>query len=109
MRRKRRRRRRKRFDSRPIVTSPVVTSSSFVFCSQEVDPNRAVKKQLGDTNFYCPVALKDRGVLWPGNPEIASKFREKTYYLSTPEARDEFLENPTKFLPKDQPFTVSNA
>ena len=74
-----------------------------------MDPNRAVKKQLGDTNFYCPVALKERGVLWPGNPEIASKFREKTYYLSTPEARDEFLENPTKFLPKDQPFTVSNA
>ena len=76
---------------------------------QEEDPNRATKKQLGDLNYYCPVALQDKGVLWPGNPEVAAKFREKIYYLSTPEARDKFLEDPTVFLPKDKPFNVMHC
>ena len=73
---------------------------------EEQDPNRATKKQLGDTNYYCPVALKEKGVLWPGNPEVAARYREKTYYISTSEARDKFLENPAAFLPKDKPFDV---
>ena len=79
----------------------------FYFTVQEEDPNRAVKKQLGDTNYYCPVALKDKAVLWPGNPEVAARYREKTYYLSTPANRDRFLQKPTTFLPTIQPFIVS--
>jgi adenylate/nucleoside-diphosphate kinase len=47
-----------------------------------------------DTNWFCPVALKENFVLYPGNPEVASKYREKTYYFSTNEARDKFLANP---------------
>ena len=74
---------------------------------QEEDPNRATKKQLGDTNYYCPVALQEKGVLWPGNPEVAAKFREKIYYMSTPDARDKFLEDPNVFLPKDKPLEVT--
>ncbi|CAH1800212.1 unnamed protein product, partial [Owenia fusiformis] len=41
------------------------------------DPNRSKKKPLGDVNYYCPVALKENGVLYPGNPEIGAKYREK--------------------------------
>ena len=74
---------------------------------EESDPNRAVKQQLGDTTYYCPVALQEKGVLWPGNPEVAAKYREKIYYISTSEAREKFLENPTAFLPKEKPFDVS--
>lgn len=77
---------------------------------QEEDTNRGrgKKKPLGDTNWFCPVALKENFVLYPGNPEVASKYREKTYYFSTNEARDKFLANPEEFLPKDKPLEVTN-
>jgi YHS domain-containing protein len=78
-------------------------------CFQEEDPNRNKKKPLGDTNHFCPVALKDNFVLYPGNPEIASKYREKVYYFSTNEARDKFIVNPTEFLPKHKPLDVSTG
>lgn len=73
---------------------------------QEEDTNRSVKKTLGDTNYFCPVVLKENGVLWPGNPEIAARYREKNYYMSSNENRDKFLLDPEIYLPKDKPFTV---
>ena len=71
---------------------------------EEEDPNRSQKKPLGDVSYFCPVALKENDVLWPGDPEIAAKYREKTYYLSSREAREKFLENPSDYLPKDKAF-----
>ena len=77
-------------------------------CQQEeVDPNRSPKKQLGDTNFYCPVLLTEKGVLWPGDPECSAKFREKIYYFADDIAREKFLATPEAFLPKDRPPVVS--
>ena len=73
---------------------------------QEEDPNRNKKKPLGDTNHYCPVALKETNVLYPGNPEVASKYREKIYYFSSNEARDKFLSSPEDFLPTNGPPKV---
>ena len=29
------------------------------------------RKPWGETHHFCPVALNDKGVLWPGNPETA--------------------------------------
>ena len=79
----------------------------FVLCQQEeVDPNRSPKKPLGDTNFYCPVSLTERGVLWPGDPECSAKFREKIYYFADESAREKFLATPEAFLPKDSPPVV---
>ena len=48
----------------------------------------------------------DKDILWPGNPEIAAKYREKSYYFSSAEARDKFLEDPTVYLPKGKPVKV---
>lgn len=62
---------------------------------------------MGDTNHFCPVALVENNVLYPGNPELAAKFRERVYYLSSSEAREKFLESPEQFLPKGKPFNVS--
>ena len=73
---------------------------------QEEDPNRNKKKPLGDTNHYCPVALKETSVLFPGNPEVAAKYREKVYYFSSNDARDKFLANPEEFLPRNGPPKV---
>lgn len=52
------------------------------------------------------MALKENDVLWPGDPETAAKYREKTYYLSSRDAREKFLENPVDYLPKGKPFTA---
>ena len=64
------------------------------------------KRPLGDTQHYCPVELKDRGVLYPGNQEIAAKYREKTYYFSTPDAREKFMRGPDQYVAKDKPLRV---
>eukprot|EP00057_Strongylocentrotus_purpuratus_P026855 XP_011681329.1 PREDICTED: adenylate kinase 9 [Strongylocentrotus purpuratus] len=69
---------------------------------EEVTKNK--KKQFGDTKHFCPVALKEQNVLWPGNPEIAAKYREKVYYCSNPEARDKFIAEPTSYVAKGKPF-----
>jgi len=73
---------------------------------EEVDPNRGPKKQLGDTSFYCPVSLTEKGVLWPGDPECSAKYREKIYYFADETAREKFLATPDAFLPKDSPHVV---
>ena len=65
------------------------------------------RKPFGETRHYCPVMLKEKGVLWPGTPEIGGKYREKVYFFSSPEARTKFLENPEEYLQKDEPLQVS--
>lgn len=71
--------------------------------------NKDKKKIFGDTNHYCPVMLKDKFVLWPGIAECAAKYRERTYFFSSPEARGTFLEGPESFLPSDKPLEVRNC
>ncbi|KAL9969395.1 hypothetical protein ACROYT_G021608 [Oculina patagonica] len=66
--------------------------------------NKDKKKIFGDTNHHCPVMLKDKFVLWPGIPECAAKYRERTYFFSSMEARGTFLEDPENYLPSDKPL-----
>ncbi|XP_071335378.1 adenylate kinase 9 isoform X3 [Trachinotus anak] len=62
------------------------------------------KRLLGDTHHFCPVALKNHNVLWPCTDEIAAKYRERTFYFSSPEAREAFLQNPAQFVAKSGPL-----
>ena len=32
------------------------------------------RKPWGDSSFYCPVAQKEQGVLWPGTEEYALRY-----------------------------------
>ena len=64
------------------------------------------KKIFGDTSHYCPVMLKEKSVLWPGIAECAAKYRERTYFFSSPESRGTFLEDPESFLPNGKPLEV---
>ena len=73
----------------------------------EEDPTRSLNVPLGDTNYFCPVVLKHKSVLWPGNPEISAKYREKVYYFSSDEAKEEFIADPLPFLDKEKPPLVS--
>lgn len=75
---------------------------------EDGDPfNRERKKLFGDTKFYCPVMLKERSVLWPGTVECAAKYRERTYFFSSIEARTKFIEDPERYLSVDTPVEVS--
>ncbi|NWR71006.1 KAD9 kinase, partial [Centropus unirufus] len=62
------------------------------------------KRQLGDTKHFCPVSLKENFILYPGVQEHAAKYREKFYYFSTPEYRDEFLKNPEEYVAHNEPI-----
>ena len=64
------------------------------------------KKIFGDTKHFCPVLMKEKNVLWPGIPECAAKYRERTYFFSSPEAKTTFMENPEQFVSKDRPLQV---
>ncbi|XP_068199434.1 adenylate kinase 9 [Antennarius striatus] len=73
--------------------------------SEEDDEgDTATKRLLGDTLHFCPVALKNHNILWPCTDKIVAKYREKTYYFSTPEALEVFLQNPVHFVAKTAPL-----
>ena len=56
------------------------------------------KRFLGDTKHFCPVALRELGVLWPGDYDKAAVFRNKIYFFSKDEARDKFIKNPKAYV-----------
>ncbi|XP_040920922.1 adenylate kinase 9 [Toxotes jaculatrix] len=72
--------------------------------AEEEEEGDTTAKRLGDTHHFCPVALKNHNVLWPCTDEIAAKYREKTFYFSSLQARDAFLRNPTPFVAKTEPL-----
>ena len=73
---------------------------------EERDNEAALRdhKPWGETRHYCPVALKEQAVLWPGNPELACKYREKVYQFSTQAAKERFILEPKMYLPSDEPI-----
>ncbi|XP_064400448.1 adenylate kinase 9-like [Halichondria panicea] len=65
---------------------------------EESEEEMLKKKPWGDTRHFCPVALAEKGVLWPGSQDYALRYREKLYFFSTEEAKDLFAADPMKFL-----------
>ncbi|XP_035277888.1 adenylate kinase 9 isoform X1 [Anguilla anguilla] len=64
------------------------------------------KRLLGDCQHFCPVVLKESSVLVPCTDEFAAKYREKAYYFSGAEAREQFLQNPELYVAHTQPLQV---
>ncbi|KAJ8355677.1 hypothetical protein SKAU_G00184710 [Synaphobranchus kaupii] len=62
------------------------------------------KRLLGDCQHFCPVLLKESGVLMPRTDECAAKYRETAYYFSSPEARAQFLQNPEVYTAHAEPL-----
>ncbi|OAF69647.1 hypothetical protein A3Q56_02552 [Intoshia linei] len=73
---------------------------------ESIDPNRSPNKKLGDTNYFCPVRMKNKNVLVPSNSEISARYKEKIYYLSTVEAREAFVKNPNNYISLDKPQKI---
>uniref|UniRef100_H3AND6 Adenylate kinase 9 n=1 Tax=Latimeria chalumnae TaxID=7897 RepID=H3AND6_LATCH len=66
--------------------------------------NREKKRFHGDSKHFCPVELKEKCVLYPGERDISAKYKEKIYYFSTEEAREKFLKDPQDFVAYDEPL-----
>lgn len=49
-----------------------------------------------------------RNVLCPCTDKIAAKYREKTFFFFTPEARESFIQNPTQFVAQNGPLKVKS-
>ena len=67
------------------------------------------KKPWGHTSYFCPVALKKNGVLWPGNQELAARYRDKLYCFNSEEAKESFLADPLQYVADSScPIQVHN-
>uniref|UniRef100_A0A8C1UAR6 Adenylate kinase 9 n=1 Tax=Cyprinus carpio TaxID=7962 RepID=A0A8C1UAR6_CYPCA len=69
---------------------------------QESEEDGSFKRHLGDTKHFCPVVLKERGMLQPCLDEYAAKYRDKVYYFSSTEAQEKFLQNPELYISNTQ-------
>uniref|UniRef100_A0AAV2K976 Nucleoside-diphosphate kinase n=1 Tax=Knipowitschia caucasica TaxID=637954 RepID=A0AAV2K976_KNICA len=69
---------------------------------EESEEKTSVARSFGDTFHFCPVALKNSNVLFPCTDENAAMYREKIYYLSSPEARNLFLQNPEQYVSQNE-------
>lgn len=62
------------------------------------------RKPLGESQYFCPVALKETNILYPGKEELTVRFRERSYLLSTEEAKLKFTSNPNGYLNNNEPL-----
>ncbi|VDP78847.1 unnamed protein product, partial [Schistosoma curassoni] len=65
---------------------------------EESDSSRNLQKNLGLTSYFCPVTLREYGVLRVGDPEIVAVHQNLIYYFCNEEARSKFMENPNVIL-----------
>lgn len=73
---------------------------------EEAEADTLRRKPWGDSSTFCPVALHDHEVLWPGNQDFACRYRERLYYLSSEEAKDKFTTKPKPHLAYSDPLEV---
>ena len=64
---------------------------------EESELQKLSRKPWGVSKHYCPVALKDMEVLWPGNADHALKYRDRLYYFYSEEAKEAFELNVEKY------------
>jgi adenylate kinase family enzyme/YHS domain-containing protein len=62
--------------------------------SDEPKPEKFEKEVFGKTKNYCPVVLKQKGILVIGSDEFPAKYRNKIYLLNSEEERNDFLAKP---------------
>ncbi|XP_029705285.1 adenylate kinase 9-like isoform X1 [Takifugu rubripes] len=71
---------------------------------EEKNEEDTTSRLFGDTYHFCPVALKTHNVLCRCSDKIAARYRERTFFFFSPEARDSFLQNPKQFVAQTNPL-----
>lgn len=57
----------------------------------------STKLPLGETKSFCPVTLKEKGLLQLGNEEIVASFQNRLYYFKSEAERDLFIIDPFRY------------
>ena len=68
----------------------------------ELQRKLAERSGLGGFQGFCPVALRDRRELLDTRPEFLSVFQNRTYELSSAEAKARFEADPTRYAPANE-------
>ncbi|KAM3176029.1 hypothetical protein ACTXT7_007329 [Hymenolepis weldensis] len=68
---------------------------------EEEDPSRSLNRNLGVTNFFCPVAFHDHNVLKPGDPDLVATYKDRVYYFGTEESMSKFIDHPEEYVSED--------
>ena len=87
--------------------SAEVLSGTPAPVASELDQSRRDEQRFriasrgGSTGFkgFCPVELRDRRELVDSREEYKARFGLKTYYFSSPEAKQTFESDPTRYAP----------
>ncbi|KAH6579551.1 hypothetical protein BASA61_010184 [Batrachochytrium salamandrivorans] len=77
--------------------------------SLSIFPSTDVKLEVGITNYYCPVTLKQEKRLIKGNKSISAQYQNLAYYFATQEARTEFLQLPFRICPQHKNPTTPSS
>ncbi|XP_023318851.1 adenylate kinase 9-like [Trichogramma pretiosum] len=70
----------------------------------KTDKSEENKNQFGDSNIYCPVALRENNVLWKGSSKFKCLLDDKVYYFCCEAAKNKFLDDPSPF-PLQKPLS----
>jgi len=70
----------------------------FQFNPEEVGQPDLNCVVFGSFAGFCPVALNDRNVLLKGQPTLHVRFKNKSYFLSSVDAKQRFMANPQLYL-----------
>ncbi|CAJ1994004.1 hypothetical protein conserved [Leishmania donovani] len=69
-------------------------------------PMRRFLHQFGSRLDYCPVTLRERGILVRGRQEFCLRFVDGLYVFATQEARDAFARCPQRYVGELPPETL---
>jgi len=79
--------------------APPVAQQSPAARLAELQRKLAERSGLGGFQGFCPVALRDRRELIDARPEFLSVHQNRTYELSSAEAKARFEADPTRYAP----------
>lgn len=96
----------------PAELAPPVPHQSAAARLAELQRKLAERSGLGGFQGFCPVALRDRRELLDSRPEFLSVFQNRTYELSSAEAKARFEADPARYAPAsggNDPVLVSRG
>ncbi|KAJ1547126.1 adenylate kinase, partial [Nowakowskiella sp. JEL0078] len=84
-----------------FAIDPFIPKAVSIPAAKNEDP---APPEWGFTKNYCPVALKRRNILVKGQKGILARYMSKYYFLSSEEARTNFINEPHNFVTNRMPM-----
>lgn len=89
----------------PRELHPRVAAAAGMTRSQRRDAI-AARGALAGFKGFCPVELRDNRVLIDSQPHLFANWGTRTYYFSTPVAKEQFIADPARYAPAADGYDV---